>query len=362
MRQDHDIARWRLRSQHLVAPHLPSAADVVRSLLAVQAENPSQSAWAVAARTAAPDPADLAGCLAAGTVVRTHVLRPTWHYVAAEDVAWLLGLTAPRVRRTLEPQLRETHGLDAATAERVEAAVLDALEGVHLTRRALASALEERGVSLPGAALGIVLADLEQRALVCSGAPAPDGAHTYARFEERVPSPRYLDRDEALAELARRYVTGHGPATERDLAYWATLTLRDARAGLHGASADLERFEHDGRTFWHAPGAPPPGPGSPAGHLLQILDETYRGFQDSRLVLDVAGAVPSAREVAMGMGLVDAQLVTWVRRTVGTERVVFELQPLRRLTRADLAALQDAAARYGEFLGREPVVEVRATV
>lgn len=79
-------------------------------------------------------------------------------------------------------------------------------------------------------------------------------------------------------------------------------------------------------------------------------------------MLDVAGAVPSAREVAMGMGLVDAQLVTWVRRTVGTERVVFELQPLRRLTRADLAALQDAAARYGEFLGREPVVQVRATV
>ena len=92
---DLDLARWRLRTQHLVEPHLPMAGDVVGALLGVQAENPAQSAWAVAARTAAPDPADLARLLHDGTIVRTHVLRPTWHYVAADDVTWLIELTAP---------------------------------------------------------------------------------------------------------------------------------------------------------------------------------------------------------------------------------------------------------------------------
>src|SRR5690348_10331353 len=111
--RDLDVARWRLRSQHLVAPHAGAAREVVGSLLAVQAENAGQAAWAVAARTREPDPADLAGLLDSGVVVRTHVLRPTWHFVLAEDIVWLLELTAPRVKKVTEAQLRAAHGLDA---------------------------------------------------------------------------------------------------------------------------------------------------------------------------------------------------------------------------------------------------------
>ena len=124
---DLDLARWRLRTQHLVEPHSATAAEVVGGLLAVQAENPAQSAWAVAARTAVPDPADLAALLDDGTVVRTHVLRPTWHYVAADDVAWLIELTAPRVRRTTRQQLRAAHGMDDRAVDRVSRVVLEAL-------------------------------------------------------------------------------------------------------------------------------------------------------------------------------------------------------------------------------------------
>jgi hypothetical protein len=114
--------------------------------------------------------------------------------------------------------------------------------------------------------------------------------------------------DRGPGELALRYFTGHGPATERDLAYWATLTLTDVRAGLAQVRDRLDSFQHDGRTFWHAPGDAPRGTAEPAGHLLQILDETYRGYQDSRWLLDAAGDVPRTRETATGMALVDAQL------------------------------------------------------
>ncbi|WP_021593545.1 winged helix DNA-binding domain-containing protein [Actinomadura welshii] len=348
--RDVDVARWRLRSQHLVRPHAGSAGEVVGSLLAVQAENPGQAAWAVAARTRNPDQADLATLLDDGSVVRTHVLRPTWHYVQAEDVGWLLDLTGPRVRRLTGRQLRNAHGLDESSIDQAVAAVLEALESRgHLTRAQLAEELSERGVLGGGQMLMILLAHAELDGLICSGRVA-DGEHTYALMAERVPAPRRLSRTEALAELALRYYTGHGPATERDLAYWATLTLTDVRAGLHEVRDRLDSFEHDGRTFWHAPGEPPGDPQDPAGHLLQILDETYRGYQDSRWVLDAAGDVPRTREAATGMALVDAQLAASMRRTIGRDRVRFDLRPYRALTRPQLEALDQAAGRYGEYL------------
>jgi hypothetical protein len=350
MVQDLDIARWRLRSQHLVAPYAVSAREAVGSLLAVQAENPSQAAWAVASRTQNPDQADLATLLDDGAVLRTHVLRPTWHFVRAEDIGWLLDLTGPRVRRVTGQQLRNAHGLDERATDQAIGAVTQALaRRGQLTRAQLADELRERGVPGSGQMLMILLAHAELDGLICSGGIV-DGEHTYALMAERVPTPRRLGRTEALAELALRYFTGHGPATERDLAYWATLALSDVRAGLQQVRDRLDSFQHDGRTFWHAPGATPGGPQDPAGHLLQILDETYRGYQDSRWVLDAAGDVPRARETAAGMALVDAQLLAAMRRTIGNDHVQFDLRPYRTLTRAEIEALDQAARRYGGYL------------
>ena len=351
MVRDLDIARWRLRSQRLVAPHAASAREVVGSLLAVQAENPSQAGWAVASRTGTPDRGELAALLDEGAIVRTHVLRPTWHFVLAEDIGWLLDVTRPRVRRVTAQQLRETHGLDERAIERALGVVTDALASRgHLTRAQLGSELDERGIPAAGLMLMILLAHAEVDGLICSGGVA-DGEHTYALMAHRVPEPRRLERAEALAELALRYFTGHGPATERDLAYWATLTLTDVHAGLDQVRDRLASFEHDGRTFWHAPADPPSGAQEPAGHLLQILDEMYRGYQDSRWVLDAAGQVPRAREAAIGMALVDAQLVAAMRRTIGSNDVKFDLRPYRTLTPPEIAALEQAAERYGEYLG-----------
>jgi hypothetical protein len=348
--QDLDIARWRLRSQHLVSSHAVSAREAVGSLLAVQAENPSQAAWAVASRTSNPDPAELATLLDDGAVLRTHVLRPTWHFVPAEDVGWLLDLTGPRLRRVTGQQLRNTHGLDEPSIDHAVTAVGEALANWgQLTRAQLADVLRDRGIRGSGQMLMILLAHAELGGLVCSGTVV-GGEHTYALMSERVPAPRRLARTEALAELALRYFTGHGPATERDLAYWATLTLTDVRAGLQQVRDRLGSFQHDGRIFWHAPGDAPGGPQQPAAHLLQILDETYRGYQDSRWVLDAAGDVPRARETAAGMALADAQIIAATRRTIAHDHVRFDLRPYRALTPREAGALDQAARRYGEYL------------
>ncbi len=354
---DEAIARWRLLNQHLTTPHARSATDVVDRLLAVQAENPSQSAWAVAARTDSPDPSDLAGLLDSGEVVRTHVLRPTWHYVARDDIDWLLALTAPRVNPTIDTQLRAD--LTDCDLDRLTDTVLDLLaktpdrtrDEVAETVRASAPDLAER---LSGHLVMLLMAHLELDRLASSGTPR-DGEHTYATYADRVGTRADVDdfdREGALARIALRYFTGHGPATVKDLAYWATLTITDVRRGLDAVSDQLESFEHDGRTYWHAPGEAPVGPGEPAGHLLQLLDEMYRGYQDSRWVLDARGVVPRQRETAIGIGLVDGQLVAGMKRTLTASRVRFDLSPHRPLTVAERRALEHAAARYGEFLDR----------
>lgn len=356
------IAVWRLHSQHLAGWRPPDPAATVRSLLAVQAENPAQSAWAVATRTApseSGDPlreSDIGRALDAGEFLRTHVLRPTWHYVHADDIRWLVELTAPAVRRLFQQQQR-TVGLDDATAHRAVDVVVEALTEGHLTRPELGERLAARHLPAAGQALMLVVGLAEQEALVCSGVQrgqGPSAKQTYALLDERAPNARRLGRDEALAELALRYLTSHGPATERDLAYWATLSLTDVRAGIAAASSQLDSFEYEGRTLWFAAADPALERSSPRAHLLQLLDEYYRGYQDSRAMLDAAGLLTPGREPAVGMLVVDGQVLGRMRRSVQPRQVRFDIEPLRPLTDDELAATEQAAARYGAFLGRTP--------
>ena len=187
---DLDIARWRLCTQHLVSPYAVSAREAVGSLLAVQAENPGQAAWAVASRTRDPDQAELAALLDSGAVLRTHVLRPTWHFVRAEDIGWLLDLTGPRVRRITGQQLRDTHGLDERSTGQALAALAQVLASRgQLTRAQLAQELSERGIRGSGQMLMTLLAHAELDGLICSG-PVAGGEHTYALMDKRVPAPR----------------------------------------------------------------------------------------------------------------------------------------------------------------------------
>lgn len=343
------LARWRMHSLRLAGPPFGSPEQVVRGLLAVQAENRSQAAWAVATRTTGVLEPDMDRLLDAGTILRTHVLRTTWHFVLPDDIRWLLELTAPRLRRTWQ-SLQQQLGTSAEELERSRDAVVDALttQGP-LTRTALGEHLTQAGLPAAGQRLGLVLADAELEALICSGP-----GDTYALLAERAPAARRLQRDDALAEIALRYFAGHGPATERDLAYWATLTVTDVRRGLAAVADRLHRIEHDGLTYWSGTAGPPDDVErlEPRAHLLQILDEYYRGYQHSRHLLDLVGIVPRERLPDVGMVLVDGQMVAGMRRDVQAETVRFTVRPYRPLDSEERALIADAAERYGAFLGR----------
>ncbi|HSN11960.1 MAG TPA: winged helix DNA-binding domain-containing protein [Propionibacteriaceae bacterium] len=348
--RDRDIAAWRLQTQWLNQPG-DDARSAVRHLLGVQAENQRQSEWAVAARTRAPHRDAVQDLLADGTLVRTHVLRSTWHYVLPEDIGWLLDLSAARIRGTVTGILAQ-RGIDDGTVRLVADIVTAVLaETPDQTRQELRAAIAAVGLDLEGIVVAQILIVVELDELICSGRPR-DGEHTYALFSDRVPKPRRLDREEALAEVVVRYLTGHGPATARDIAYWATLGLRDVSRGLAAAADRLGSFEHDDTIFWHASDSEPPtSTGAPRGHLLLALDEMHNGFQHSRYVIDEAGLVPRAtRYPAVGMALVDGQFVAVHTRTVTPTLVRFDLVGWRPLAADEIAALTEAAERVGAYL------------
>lgn len=354
---DRDIALWRLRTQRLVGIPCARPVDVVGHLLGVQAENYSQATWAIAARCTPTTSADVDHLYSSGAILRTHVLRTTWHFVDPADIAWLCALTGPRLRMLHATQQRQL-GIDDQVLSSAVRTVVDALEADGaLTRQELRSRLDATGAPTAGAALTLITGAAEADGLICSG-PLADGEHTHDLLSRRAPHARQLGRDEALAELAWRYVSGHGPVTDADLSYWATLTRTDARAGLAAVGDRLASFEHDGRRFWCVADAEPDTEQTESAHLLQILDEIYRGYQDSRWVLDADQLLGRGREPATGMALLNGQVAGTMTRSVSANALDVRLAPYRRLTSHEEQLLEHVAHRYGRFLDRTATLHV----
>src|SRR4051812_26137343 len=221
-----DVIRERLANQFLTGPGLEGPVDVVRGLGAVQAQDYSGAKWAVGQRTQSATEADVEGALARGAILRTHVLRPTWHFVLPEDIRWMLELTGPRVSAGMRsPNL----GLTSEIFRRSHAVIEKALAvGTHLTRQELAALLSRARIDTSEQRLVRLMMQAEVDGVICSGARRGK-QFTYALLDARAPSVPRIDRDEALSRLATIYFTTRGPASAHDFSWWSGLTVGDAK-------------------------------------------------------------------------------------------------------------------------------------
>jgi len=323
----------------------------------VQAQDFGPAKWAIGRRTKGATDAQLDRAYAAGTILRTHVLRPTWHFVLPADIRWLLAATAPRIQARSAFRYRQL-GLDAATLERSGSLLGGALcGGRQLTRKEAAATLTAAGIAVDGQRLAYILMNAELNGIICSGAPH-GSQHTYALLRERAPQARELTWDEALAELTLRYFTSHGPATAKDFASWASLTVADVTLGLQAIGARLRHEVIDGVAFWSAGTPPAPALGSPTVHLLQGYDEYVMGYSETKHVLARPGSPwpPATPPVFALVVLLDGRLAGFWKRTVGKGSVRVQVALREPFDAAQMLALEAEAARYGEFLGLDATV------
>jgi hypothetical protein len=352
------IARLRLHNQRLIGVPFKEPEDVVRSLCAIQAQDYPAAKWAIGQRVRECVDADVDRSYSSGTILRTHILRPTWHFVMPDDIRWMLELTTPRVKRTMSYYDRNLE-LDAKLYRRSNAIITKALaRGEHLTRSELSRALEDAGIAATGQRLNHIVMRAELDLIICSGAMRGK-QHTYALLDERAANARSLQRDEALAELAMRYLNGHGPALAQDFAWWGGLTVADAKRAIEMARSGLGSETIDGKTYWFSPHGRVASVPDPTIHLLPNYDEYLIAYRDHSASLDAR--LPSGSGAMYEM--LSRHIVVLNGRVIGGWKTVAEKESVRaeaklfvKLDRTQQDALDTAAERYGAFIGRPVTV------
>jgi hypothetical protein len=345
-----NIALQRLYNQRIEGQKFQTAAEVVGWLGAVQAQEYLHARWALGLRMEKATEAAVEQAFNDGAILRTHVMRPTWHFVTPADIRWILELTAPRVHTVSGTMYRQLELDDKLLARSCEVIVRSLEGGKHLTRVELGAALTASGIDTSnGMRLGYIMSYAELERIVCSGARRGK-QHTYALIDERAPQARRLARDEALAELTLRFFTSHGPARIKDFAWWSGLTVADVKAGLAMLGTQLAREEFDGQEYWFSPSLSEAKPSPRRGYLLPPYDEYGIAYKDHHATLPPDFVEQVKNGVYGGMTLIDLKMVGYWRRTISKKATAIESGPFRPFSADDHAAMADAAQRYSAFL------------
>jgi Winged helix DNA-binding domain len=348
-----DIVWQRLVNQRIDGEKFERPEEVVRWLGAIQAQDYRQALWAIGLRLKFATVVDIEQAIFDGKIVRTWPMRGTLHFVPPEDAKWMLKLSASRMLAKDGRRLRQL-GLDEEIIERCKELFYDALKGSkRLSRPEMMKLLEEAGISTENQRGYHILWYVSQSGLICLG-PMQDKQQTFVLLDEWVPDSRDLSREGSLVELAKRYFASHGPATVHDFAWWAGLTVTDARSGLEEAKPELISEKIDGKEYWTTSEAPGPVAYDESGvDLLPAFDEYLLGYKDRTSVLTVEDAprvVPGKNGIFLPTIVVGGRIVgTWKRR-VKKSAIDITLSPFTHLGDSDERAIE-AARLYSDFVG-----------
>jgi len=328
--------------------------DVVSWFGAAQAQDYEPAKWAMALRTTGAVNVDLDRLVDEGRILRTHALRPTWHFVSSADVRWLQALTGPRVH-VLNGHYYRLHGLDGELLARCEDLIGRWLaDDGDLTRSEIGERLGVEGIEAQGNRLAYVMMSAELNGIVCSG-KRRGATQTYALISERVEPAPELTEAEALRELTIRYFQSHGPATVGDFRWWSSLTVAQILHGLDLAKDRLHNETVGDYELWSVDPTDVKRPSGPTVHLLQAYDEYTVAFADTKAAVDAAG-IATSPPVIDGRAfynalIVDGQLAGWWRRRLSRRDIELDMRPIRPLSETERRLLGEAAGDYGRFHG-----------
>lgn len=347
-----NIGLQRLQNQAVIQPETNTVEGIVSGLLALQAQDYTGTLWSIGLRMKQPSLTAVEKAIADRVIVRTWPMRGTLHFVAANDIKWLVNLLGPRMERATAGRRRQLE-LDDVTLERAKAVLIAALENhACLTRRQVCAELDKNGIATAGQRGIHILRYYSEKALLCYG-PHKAKEPTFVLLAEWLPKARTLEREEALAELARRYFTGHGPATLQDLAGWAYLPMADVKLAIALAKTDLEEIVIDYKTYYLARNYKPDDASEAVTCLLPGFDEYLLGYKDRSAVLQSTHndkIVPGGNGMFLPTIIINGQVVGTWKKQLKARQANISLQPFKALSSTQLVLLQAQAGRYGDFV------------
>jgi len=352
-----DISLSRLASQQIEKTTFKTAKEIVSWMGAVQAQDYAMAKWAVGVRLPGSTDARIEAAITSGEIIRTHVLRPTWHFVSPDDIYWMLELAAPNILSAMRSRHKQLE-LSEAVQKKSNGIIENSLNrGKHLTRDELFAELEKKKIAT-GNQRGVhILMRAELDGIVCSGA-TKGKQQTYALLAERVPKKKTFHKEEALAELAKRYFTSHGPATIQDFIWWSGLSVGDAKKGLESVKSNFISEDVDSQTYWFANNGIYPKE-KESLYLLPAYDEFVISYKDRSAILTPESQVKviSNNGVFWPVIVVNGKIGGMWKRTVENKSVKIEMEFFNSLQKTIAVYIKKKAVPFGKFIGKE--VEIK---
>jgi hypothetical protein len=350
-----EVRKMRLCNQQIAATQCKSVSDVVNWLVAMQAQEFRHAKWAIGLRLNGATEQDVENAFNEGAILRTHLMRPTWHFVSPEDIRWLLAITSPRVHLGNAPYYKKTE-LSKKLFTRCHNIITSSLEGRNfLKRNELQEILKQKKINAEGVRLAYIMMHAELEGLICSG-PRIGKQFTYALLDERVPNKKSYQRDEALSMFLLRYFNSRGPATLNDFTYWSGLTLKDARAGMEPIRTQLQRIVIGGKEYFSGNLAHPKKFDGRDTFLMPDYDEYGMSYQDRSALRAAVDDTKSPKQNWSIFGhwiVVDGTMQGTWRDEIIKDSIKITSKFIKPLTPGVKRKVNSALKRYCTFFGKD---------
>jgi len=352
-----DISNYRLLSQKIATHNFTTAKEIVGWMGAMQAQDLAMAKWAVGVRLSNSTNVKIETALNCGEIIRTHVMRPTWHFVASEDVYWLLELTARKIKLAMKARDKELELSETIFAQcnNILESILS--KGIHLGREELAEAFNNAGISTDNNRLSHILLRAELEAIVCSG-KVNGNKQTYALLSDRVPHKKILTRDESLAELARRYYTSHGPATLQDFVWWSGLSVTEARQGLEDIKSCFISETIGSSSYWLTGSLGKIQPDLNSIYLLPAFDEFLISYRDRSASLSLIHHQKAVSDNGIFRPVIVAggQVTGLWKRTIKKDEVTIQTSSFLPGKTGSKYLYEAASVKFSRFLDKKVTV------
>jgi hypothetical protein len=348
-----DIPYLRLYNQQIIGSKFRTPKEIVGWMGAMQAQDFGMSKWAVGVRLDGSTDQTIASAIDKGEIIRTHLMRPTWHLIASDDIYWMLELTVPQIKGIMKFRDKVLE-LDPAIYEKTNFIIANALQGgKHLSREELTLELEMANIPTDYNKVSHFLMRAEINELVCSGKTI-NNKSTFALLSERVPHVKRFSREESASKLALSYFLSHGPAILQDFIWWSGLPITLSRHALESIKSKLVSEKVENQTFWFSDSISIPAPDKNTVFLLPAYDEFTISYRDRTvsLTLEMHRKAISSNGIFRPIVVINGEVVGLWRKTTQKDKIRVEVNLFQPVGIVLKELIEETTVRYGNYLNK----------